>query len=197
VVEELGLLPSLSQTPQTWSGLACVRDFNARIIVIDTPSGLNEEHDYVCAQALLTRLDGSALVVCNWHSDSADLFDPPTLFHAIELPDGKRASKPLISGLSLPDTIAKFLEQKRSIISTIGTSGPHAARVDVQEILAAQVSEAVDATLGRASRLGQEKRAGYLALAGQADGLTEVLKTALEIDFDPQSIVALLEGEDP
>jgi hypothetical protein len=196
-VEELGLLPSLPQTPQTWSGFACVKDFIVRIIVIDTPSGLNDERDYVCAQALLTRLDGSALVVCRWQSDSADLFDPPTLFHAIELPDGKRATKPFISGLSLVDTIAKFLEQKRSVISAIAPSGSHAVRVDVQEILAEEVAGAVEATLGRASRLGQEKRAGYMALAGKVDGLTEVLKTALEIDFDPQSILVLLEGEDP
>ena len=49
-VEELGLLPSLPQTPQTWSGMACVKDFNVRIIVINTPSGLNDEHDYVCAR---------------------------------------------------------------------------------------------------------------------------------------------------
>ena len=195
-VEELGLLPSLPETPQTWSGFACVKDFNVRIIVIDTPSGLNDEGDYVCGQALLTRMDGSALAICNWHSDIADLFDPPTLFHAIELPDGQRASKPLISGLSLPDTIAKFLEQKRTKVSTIDTSSPHGTRVDVQEILADQVAGAVDATLQRASRLRQEKRAGYLALEGQAGGLAEVLKTALEIDFDPQSIVTLLEGED-
>jgi len=195
-VEELGVLPSLPETPPTWSGLACVKDFNARIIVIDTPSGLVDERDYVCGQALLTRMDASALVVCNWHSDSADLFDPPTLFHAIELPDGNRASKPHISGLSLPDTIAKFLEQKRTVISAIGTSGSHAARVDVQEILAEQVAGAVAATVRRAPRLGPERRAGYLALAGKADGLAEVLKTALEIDFDPQAIVALLEGED-
>ena len=76
-VEELGLLPSLPQTPQTWSGMACVKDFNVRIIVINTPSGLNDEHDYVCARALLTRLDGSALVVCSWHSDSADSVRSP------------------------------------------------------------------------------------------------------------------------
>ena len=81
-------LPSLPETPETWSGFACVKEFTLRIIVIDTPGGLNDEHDYGCAQALLTRLDGSALVVCNSHSDSVDLFDPPTLFHAFELPDG-------------------------------------------------------------------------------------------------------------
>jgi len=195
--EELGSLPSLPDTPPAWRGFACLKEFTLRIIVIDTPGGLNDERDYVCAQALLTRLDGSALVVCNWHSDSADLFDAPTLFRAFELPDGVRTSEPLISGLSLIDTIAKFLEQKRVMISVIGTSGPHAARVDVQQILAEQVAGAIDANIGRASRLGQEKRAGYMALAGLSGGLTEVLKTALEIDFDPQSIVALVEGEDP
>jgi hypothetical protein len=196
-VEELGPLPSLPQTPQTWSGFASIKDFNIRIIVIYTPGGLNDERDYVCAQALLTRLDSSALTVCNLHADSVDLFDAPTLFHAFELPDGARTSKPLISGLTLADTIAKFLDQKRFMISAIGTSGQHATRVDVQEILAEQVAGAVDATLGRASRLGLEKREGYMALAGVSDGLTDVLKTALEIDFDPQSIVALVEGEDP
>lgn len=138
-----------------------------------------------------------ALVVCNGHADSSDLFDAPTLFHAFELPDGARASEPLIAGLSLVDTIAKFLEQKRVMISAISTTGQHAARVDVQEILAEQVAGAVDATVGRASRLGAEKQAGYKALRGLGKDLTEVLKIALEVDFDPQSIVALVEGEDP
>ena len=195
-VEELESLPSLAETPSTWRGFACVKEFTLRIVVIDTPGSLKHERDYRCAQVLLTRLDGSALVVCNWQSDSADLFDAPTLFHAFELPDGARASTPLISGLSLVDTIAKFLEQKRVMISILGTSGPHAARVDVQEILAEQVAEAVDATVGRASRLGVEKRAGYMALEGLGSGLTEVLRTALDVDFDPQVVVELVESED-
>ena len=89
-VEELGPLPSLPQTPEAWSGFARIKDFNIRILVIDTPGGLNDEQDYVCAQALLTRLDGSALTVCNLRADSTDLFDAPTLFHAFELPDGAR-----------------------------------------------------------------------------------------------------------
>lgn len=196
-VEELGSLPSLAATPEAWRAFACIKEFTLRIIVIDTPGGLSDERDYVCAQALLTRLDGSALVVCNWRSDSADLFDAPSLFHAFELPDGERTSGPLIPGLSLADAVAKFLDQKRIVISSIGSSGRHAARVNVQEVLADQVAEAVDANVGRASRLGPEKRDGYKALAGLGDGLTEVLRTALETDFDPQSIVALVEGEDP
>ncbi len=194
--ERLGSLPGLPETPGAWRGFACIKEFTLRIIVIDTPGGLNDEREYRCAQVLLTRLDGSALVVCNWYSGSADLFDAPTLFHAIELPNGVRATEPLISGLSLVDTVAKFLEQKRVMISAIGTSGQHAARVDVQEILAEQVARAVEATVGRASRLGAEKQAGYMAIEGLGKDLTEVLKTALEADFDPQSIVELLEGED-
>jgi hypothetical protein len=195
-VEDLGSLPSLPETPGTWRGFACIKEFTLRIIVIDTPGGLSDERDYRCAQALLTRLDGSALVVCRQHSDSVDLFDPPTLFHAFELPDGARTQSPFISGLSLVDTIAKFLEQKRVMISAIDKSGKHAARVDVQEILAQQVGGAVDANVGRASRFGAEKREGYMALANLGQGLTEVLRAALEPDFDPQSIVALVEGED-
>ncbi len=66
----------------------------------------------------------------------------------------------------------------------------------MQEILAEQVAGAVNATLGRASRLGAEKQAGYLAIEGLGKGLTEVLKTALEVDFDPQAIVAFIESED-
>ena len=195
-VEELESMPSLPETPSAWRGFACIKEFTLRIIVIDTPAGLIDERDYVCAQVLLTRLDGSALVVCNWHSDSTDLFDAPTLFHAFELPDGARASEPLISGKSLVDTIAKFLEQKRVMISAISSSGQHAARVNVQEILAEQVAGALDAAVGRASRLGAEKQAGYMALEGLGKDLAEVLKTALEANFDPQAIVALVEGDD-
>lgn len=196
-VDELALLPSLRETPEDWRGFAYIKEFMVRIIVIDVPGGLNDERDYVCAQALLTRLDGSALVACDWYSHSAYLFDAPSLFHAFELPDGARTSGPLISGLSLVDTVAKFLDQKRFMFSSIGSTGPHAARVDAQVILAEQVAEAVDASAGRASRLGPEKGEGYRALAGLKDGLTEVLKAAFDPDFDPQSIVALVEGENP
>jgi hypothetical protein len=195
-VEVLESLPFLAEFPHEWSGFALIKEFMLRIIVIDTPVGLIDDRDYVCAQALLTRLDGSALVVCSRRKDIVDFYDAPSLFRAFELPDGGRASGPSISGLSLADAIAKFLDQQRIVISDFGSLGRHVGRVNVQEILVDQVDGTVNDYLGRASRYGREKRDGFVALAGLKDALTELLKTALEADFDPQAIVALVDRED-
>lgn len=195
-VEKLATLPGLAQTPQTWSGVAWIREARVRVVVIDTPAGLNDDSDYVCAQALLTRLDGSGLAVCNSLSDFVDLYDAPTLFQAFVLPDCKRTTEPLISGVSLVDAVAKFLEQRRIMVPATSTAGRHAVRVDARDVLAEQVTEAVEANIRRASRFGPDKREGYMALGGLGDGLKEVLKGALEANFDPQSIVALADGDD-
>jgi hypothetical protein len=194
-VEELTTLPVRPDKHADWIGIAHVRDLTVRVIAIETPAGLTDADDFSSAQALITRLDGSALAVCTPMTDSTDLYDAPTLFRAFELPEGSRASAPLIAGLSLADAVAKYLDQKRMLLSAISTSPHHAPRVSANEVLASEAVKAVEAAVKRASRMGPEKREGYLRLHAFSGELARALAHALEPDFDPQSVTDIVEGD--
>lgn len=191
-VQPLTTLPLLADSPADWYGLARVTEFAVRVIVVQMPAGLNDDRDFSSAQALITRLDGSALAVCSQMNDLADLYDAPTLFRAFELPEGTRATAPLISGLSLGDTLAKYLDQKG--VQPFASPSPHQApRVDAREVLATEVTSAVDASVKRAPKFGSEKRQGYEKLEWAREALARVLIAALEPDFDPQSVLNIIE----
>lgn len=195
-VQELRTLPAGAHTPPAWAGIARVIDFTVRVIVIETPLGLLDRSDFSAAQALVIRLDASALAVCTPDSDAADVYEAPALFRAFQLPEGTRSSEPLISGVALPDAVAKYLDQKRVVVSAVTSSSQHAPRVDAASVLARAVIDAVDATAKRATRLGQEKSDGYERLPAWQEELAEVLKRALEPDFDPQWVTNAIEDED-
>jgi hypothetical protein len=195
IVEELASLPRLAHTPADWTGVAYIRDFAVRVIVIETPSGLTDDNDVASAQALITRLDGSAIAICRPNIGNVDLYDAPTLFRAFRLPDGDRVSAPLISGLNLLDTIAKYLDQKRVLLSTASTTSQRAPRVDVREIVKESTAAAVDTTVRRAPRLAKEKRLGYERLESKGSQLAELLIKALEPDFDPEDILRIIESD--
>jgi hypothetical protein len=195
-VQELRTLPSGTTTPSGWSGIASVSDFTVRLLVIETPHGLQESPDFMAAQALVTRLAASAVAVCTPDADTADVYDAPALFRAFQLPEGTRSSEPIISALWLPDAIAKYLDQKRVVLSTIGLSPQHAPRVDAAAVLTNEVALAIDATVKRAPKLGAEKKDGYLQLPASRTDITVVLERALEADFDPQWIGDAITGTD-
>jgi hypothetical protein len=195
VVEENISLPFLAIAPDGWTGVARIKEFAVQIIVIDTPAGLSDETDVVWAQMLLARLGGSALAVCTSSIDTVELYDAPTLFRAFQLPNGDRASSPSLTGLSLVDTIAKFLEQKNVSLSALGPLSRDQERLDVAQVLAASVVEAVAANVKRATRFRMDKKAGYLELERLTSDLIIALRPALDADFDPES-VARLAAED-
>ena len=194
-VQELRSLQPGTATPAGWTSIAAVSDFTVRLIVIETPHGLHEESDFTAAQALVTRLAASAIAVCTPYSDTADVFEAPALFRAFQLPEGTRSSEPIISAVWLPDAVAKYLEQKRVVLSTIGLSPHHAPRVDAAVILTNETIRAIDATVKRAARLGAEKRDGYLQLPSWHTEVADVLKRALEAGFDPQWIADAITGD--
>lgn len=171
-----------------WAGVTIVSESTIRIVVIDTPAGLDEVQDFVAARSVLTRTAASALVVCNGFSDRVDLYDPPSLFAAFALPDGDRTSTPLIGSLALADAVIKFLDQKSIAPPPVAEAARRVGRVDAREVLAAKVAEAVEATAARASKLGPDKRAGYANLPAAEDALRDVLSRAFEGDFDPQAV---------
>lgn len=194
-VTALGELPAPGGAPAGWSGVARIRELTVRILVIGTPNGLREPADFVAAQALFVRLDGSALVACSSGFEAVDLFDAPTLFGAFELPGGGRASAPLISGLSLPDTVLKFLDRVQSQLVLAAPSTAKATRVNVREVLAATVVATVDTVIARSSRFSEDKRDGTRQLEPLKEQLAAVLESALEGDFDPAAISSLADGD--
>lgn len=195
-VQALPNLPTGPTTPHGWAGIARVADFTVRVIVIETPSGLQEPLDFTAAQQLVARMAASALAVCTPESEAADVYDAPALFRAFQLPEGTRSSEPVVSGLWLPDAVAKYLDQKRVVLSTVGLSPHHAPRVDAAVVLTNEIVNAVDATVQRAPRLGADKKDGYLQLPAVRGEVAEVLKRALEPGFDAQWISDAVTGDD-
>lgn len=196
VVEALEDFPSLPRRPLGWAPVARVSEFGIRLIVVRTPGGLTNHSDFVAAQALLLRLDASAVVVTNGFSDTVDLYDPPTLFEGFEVPAGERTSYPLLEGLSLVDAIAKFLDRKSRSAFAFGSSGVHADVIDVEQVLSAQMAQSIAAAVKNASRLGEDKKRGVLRLDGLEDDLAEALKAALRSDFDVAAITAIVDRSD-
>jgi hypothetical protein len=194
-VQEMRTLAPDATTPSAWIGIARVFDFTVQLIVIETPRGLHEPSDFTAAQALVTRLAASAVAVCTPDADTADVYDAPALFHAFQLPEGTRSSAPIISGLWLPDAVAKYLDQKRVVLSTIGLSPRHAPRIDARTVLANEAVRAIDATVGRAPKLGAEKKDGYLQLPAWRADVAAVLQRALDEGFDPQWIADAITGD--
>lgn len=195
-VQELRLRPAGLTTPSGWVGIARVTDFSVRLIVIETPHGLQQSTDFTAAQVLVTQLAASAVAVCTPESETADVYDTPALFRAFQLPDGTRSSEPIISQLWLPDAVAKYLDQKRVVLSTIGLSPRHAPRVAAASVLADEVVSAIDATVKRAPRLGPEKKDGYLELSAWRSEVADVLSRAFAADFDAQWITDAITGDD-
>lgn len=195
-IQQLSKLPLQPGEAIDWIGIAQVTDFTVRVIVIETPAGLRDAADFSAAQAVITRLNGSALVVCTRMTGMADVYDAPTLFRAFELPDGTRTSAPLIYGLEMADAVAKYLDQKR-VSPSVSSASQQAPRVDASVVLTNELAHAIDAAARRAPRLGPEKGEGYRALKDWREQLVTVLVTALEPDFDPDLVLSIFEEKRP
>ena len=140
-------------------------------------------------------MDGSALVACSAGCGAVDLFDAPTLFGAFELPGGHRTSAPLISGLSLLDTVLKFLDRVQTQLILAAPSTAKAARVNVRNVLADSVVTTIDTVIGRSSRFADDKREGTRQLEPLKKQLASVLESVLEGDFDPAALSSLADGD--
>lgn len=190
-VEQLDDLLLTGGQSGDWRGIARVSEFGIRMAIIETPAGLNEAADFVAAQMLIARLDVSAVVVATRLTETVDLFEPQALFEGFELPHGQRSTAPLMGGLDLHDTIAKYLDQKnRAALAT--SAGQKTGRVDIEQVLTQTVAETIADKISKASRLGDEKRAGTLQLQGVDARLAETLKDAFRPDFNVEDVARIL-----
>jgi hypothetical protein len=172
-----------------WEPLLVLDELGVVLVVFDTPHGLADDDDYSRARTVLTRLNGTALVVLSSAlGELADVFDAASLNHGIDAPSGRHsAPRPLIGDLSPFDAVAKFLDRTTGVRATTPPARGPVARIDVAEIL----REAAAAALADAARQGGRfkiapKRRAYESLSGLEDGFA----TALGQSFDAGAVVA-------
>jgi hypothetical protein len=173
-----------------WIGIARVDESGIVVLAIDTPARLSSRSEFIAAHRLLTRCDGSALVIAaSETSDLCDLFEASGLFGATQVPEGDFARVPAIQGMPLEDAVAKYLDIKTEIPLGFGstTRGEH---VHVEDILVRQVSKAVDSMVNTGARI-TAKRAGFQSIAGSARALSKVLRSALSGTLNPDEVASI------
>jgi hypothetical protein len=176
-----------------WTPLATVDEVGVVLVVLDTPHGLADDDDFNAGRAVLTRFNATALVVlASAVSELADAFDSPALNYGIEAPSGRRTPpRPLISGLSPFDAIAKFLDQTSGARVAASATRVPVTRVDVAAVLRETASTALADAARQASRFKiAPKRRGYESVAEAEDRFQAVLGQAF--DVDPQSVAQAL-----
>jgi anti-sigma factor RsiW len=171
-----------------WEPLVTVDEVGVVLVVFDTPHGLVDDSDFDDARSVLTRFNGTALVVlAGAISDLAEVFDSSSLNHGIDAPSGRHTPpRPLISGLTPFDAMAKFLDQTTGARTAAPASRGPITRVDVGDIL----REAAGDALAEAARQGARfkilpKRRGYESVAGAGEPFAAALGRA----FDGGSVV--------
>lgn len=147
-----------------WAPIAVVDEVGVVLVVLDTPHGLGDDGDFNVARAVLTRFNGTALVVlASVLGDLVDVYDAPSLNYGIEAPSGRQAPpRPLISGLSPFDAIAKFLDQTTGARAVAAPFRGSAGRVDVGAVLRGAAAAALSDAVRQSSRFKiAPKRRGY------------------------------------
>lgn len=176
-----------------WVPLATVDEIGVVLVVLDTPHGLADEHDFDAARSVLTRLNASALVVlASGLSDTAEVFDAASLHAGIDMPAGAHTPpRPLIGGLVAFDAVSKFLDQHSGARAmSPPTRGP-VGRVDVADTLRQAAAIAVADTVRQGGRFKiAPKRRGYESLAAAPDRLGDALAAA----FTDGSVVDALQA---
>jgi len=177
-----------------WEPVAIIDEIGIVLVVLDTPHGLADDDDFHVARAVLTRFNATALVVLAGSvSDTAEVFDSSSLNHGIDAPSGRHTSpRPLISGLSPFDAIAKFLDQSSGARAAMPAARGPMTRVDVDDILRDAAAAAIADTVRQGSRFKiAPKRRGYESVAGTEEGLAAALAHAF--GAEPTIVQDLLE----
>jgi hypothetical protein len=186
-------------TTAGWEPLLVLDELGVVLVVLDTPHGLVDDDDYSRARTVLTRLNGTALVVLSSAvGDLADVFDAPSLNHGIDAPSGRHSPpRPLIGDLSPFDAIGKFLDRTTGVRATTPSARGPVARVDVGDILRQAATDALADAVRQGGRYKiASKRRGYETLAGMEDGFAAALARAFDTDAAVAEALLSLARED-
>ncbi len=180
--------------PEGWVGLGRVLDRHLSLLVIGTPAGLITDADHVAARGVAVRWHASALIVCPRHGATVDLYTPKGLYEALQVPLGRRAPEPSVSGLDLVDSIRKFLDLHPLWHVPDGSGSRPVRRIDVHEVLDRQVRAAAADLAGRRVR-GAGKPEAYGRASTRGEQLAAVLQRALDGTLDPQDVPAVVDRQ--
>jgi len=177
-----------------WVPLFTIDEVGVVLVVLDTPHGLADDGDFNVARAVLTRFNATGLVVLSSSlSDSAEVFDAPSLNYGVDAPSGRLAPpRPLIAGLSPFDAISKFLDQTSGAKLGQTAARPPVERVDVNAVLREAGAAALAGAARQASRFKiTPKRRGYESAPGMEAAFQAVLARALDGEEIGGVLVAL------
>ncbi|MGH9278125.1 MAG: hypothetical protein ACRD12_08465 [Acidimicrobiales bacterium] len=182
-----------------WTPMATVDEVGIVLVVFDTPHGLVDDQDYDAARAVLTRLNATALVVlAQGLSESADVYDAPSLNHGIDTPSGRHTPpRPLITGLSPFDAVSKFLDQHTGVRMPVASSRGSVGHVDVDGVLRETAATALADAVRQVARFKiAPKRRGYESLAGAEEPLHEALGRSFAGESVVESLIELARSRD-
>jgi len=155
--------------------------------------------DFDAARSVLTRFNGSAVVVlATALSEMADVFDASALSYGIDVPSGVvTPPRPLLSELAPFDAISKFLEDYTGSTASPWPRRDSVPRVDVSGVL----SEWASSAIADAVRQGQRarippKNSGYTSVESVRVSFAAVLRGALSRRPVAQGLSELAAEED-
>ena len=185
--------PALSECPSEWVALGEIRRRYQVVAVIGTPAGLVSDSDFVAARRLALRWHLSALVICPREGTTVDLYAPENLYDGFALPSGSPNRQPFVDTHGLRDSVLKFLGVREAWNVPSASDTDSVDRVDVAELLQRFTREEVSGLAN--ARVQTEKRQGWRSAATRADRVADVLRDALEGDFNPAKIAELAEED--
>lgn len=192
-VEPLDL--RLQHLPAGWEGIAQVRAFNQRVLLLFVDGGLPDDRGP--ARALCERFSGSALAIhADISSPRVDMYTRGELWITHSIESGDLLTEPRMTGPVtevLHDYLRTMVDIPRVHRSLVSRVGP----VDPKEILRAQVDVALETQVaaGRSAHI-DPKRRGFISVAGIGPQLAKALRLAFTDRFDPVVLLDLPDGRD-
>lgn len=194
-VEPLAMrLPDL--VPSDWEGIAQIRAFNQRVLLLFVDGGLPDDRGP--ARALCNALGGSALAVrAQVSSPIVDVYSRLELSVSHSVQTGAAFAEPFISG-PVVTAVSKYLDAMVTIVAKLRSPIARMSSIDPKEILRGQVARALDAQVatGRNAHI-EPKQLGLMSVEGIGNELLELLRLALSERLDPAALIDLSNRRKP
>lgn len=194
-VEPLAMhLPDV--VPSDWEGIAQIRAFNQRVLLLFVEGGLPD--DRRPALALCDALAGSALAVrAQVSSPIVDVYSRRELFISHSVQTGAAFVEPVISG-PVVTAVSGYLDTMVAIAAELRSPIARMSSIDPKEILRGQVARALDAQVatGRNAHI-EPKQLGLMSVEGIGNELLELLRLALSERLDPAALIDLSNRRKP